>query len=180
VSYSQVHDYATWDGNLEESRERKKSNREQIAYISKVGVLSRGQTDRIGAVRSQPAIRVLFAPDLMLMKHKIPYIMKSEKWLLESTLKMWEWFARTKFETYDSEIVLPKDIIGYDELLQAQTDQIEIASGMTDITDVLRVQHPEMTEAELKTLAEKIDKEKKEKIENSMNGQQQAISQGNE
>jgi len=162
-----------WDSNMEASQARTEDTRKQIALISGTSLLSRGNFESIGQIRSGPALKVLFAPDVLKLSLKIPYIIASEKQLIKSTLMMWEWMMGKSpanipnqiFKSYDSNITIPKDIIGFDDLTKAQTDQINLEIGLEELEDILASKHPEMSESDINSLATTI----KEGVEENRN-----------
>jgi len=155
--------YLTWDNVLEASQVFKESVRKQMTVVSGVSQVSRGNAESIGQVRSGAGLKILFQADINAVALKIPYFREAEKRLVYSTLAMWEQETGESFgEDYFCEVEFPADFVGLDELLKAQTEQIEIANATRSIREAILDKHPELTsEEDVDSIISEIIAEKK-------------------
>jgi hypothetical protein len=159
-------DYLTWDNVLEASQKKQDSIRKQMTVVSGVSQLSRGNADSVGQVKGATALKTLFQADILEIGLKIPFFRTAEERLAESTLKMWEMETGTTFGDVYAECEFPADFIGIDKLLAAQTDQIEVTSGIASIREKIAARHPDITsEAELDALVQLVYDEAAEMAE---------------
>lgn len=154
-------DYLTWDNVLEASQKRQESIRRQMTVTSGVSQLSRGNAEDVGQVRSGPGLKTLFQADINAVGVKIPYFVQAEKHVAEYTLKMWEFQTGESMGEFEICVEFPEDFVGIDELLKAQTEQIEVQEGMESLREIIKEKHPEIgSEEEIDAILEEIQKQR--------------------
>lgn len=137
--------YLTWDNVLEASDVYKEGVRKQMTVVSGVSQISRGNATDIGQVRSGAGLKTLFQADVNAIGLKVPYFAEAERQLVLSTLKMWEIETGESFgEDVRVEVKFPEDFVGLDELLKAQTEQLEIANRTKTVEELIKDKHPDL------------------------------------
>jgi hypothetical protein len=163
MDVNQSAEYLTWENVLDASDKFKESIRKQMTVTSGVSQISRGNASDIGQVRSGAGLKTLFQADINAVGLKIPFFKKAEEELALSTLRIWEVETGQKFGDIHCEIEFPADFVGLDELLKAQTEQIDLSNRVRTIEEIVLSKHPEITsEEELKKhVQEAIEQQKK-------------------
>lgn len=150
--------YLTWDNVLEASAVFKEETRKQMTVVSGVSQISRGNAADIGQIRSGAGLRTLFQADINAVALKVPYFRKAEAELVRSTLAMWSQETGEQLpEDFRVIVEFPEDFVGIDELLKAQTEQIELQSGSRSMEEVIRKKHPDIvSEEEVDEIVEEV------------------------
>lgn len=165
--------YLTWDNVLEASDTYKESIRKQMTVTSGVSQLSRGNAQDVGQIRSGAGLKTLFQADINTIALKVPLFRKAERALVESSLKMWEAETGEKIQEYaEIEVEFPPDFVGMDELLKAQTEQIDIANKVVSTRQVIKDKNPDLTsEAQIDQLQKEITDEAQAQLDAQTNAQ---------
>jgi hypothetical protein len=155
-------EYLTWDNVLEASSKKEEDVRRNMTVTSGVGQLSRGNASDIGQVRSGAGLKTLFQADINEIGLKVPLFKEAEKKLVRSTIDMLEQEMGVRHTEYFVEVEFPEDFVGVDELVRAQTEQIETEIGKTTIRELVKKRHPEVTsEEEIDDIVNRVMAEKK-------------------
>jgi hypothetical protein len=159
-------EYLTWDNVLDASEKKQESIRKQMTVVSGVSQLSRGNAESVGDVKGATALKTLFQADINEIGLKIPFFRAAEQRLALTTLQMWQMETGESFGDVYVECEFPADFIGLDKLLAAQTDQLEITSGIASIREKIAARHPEITsEKELDEMVKEVIDEMKKVAE---------------
>jgi hypothetical protein len=103
--------------------------------------VSDGKLDKIGQVRN---LRSAMVPDIMTVSEKQAYFSDNEQRHYESTLRMIEWHEGSNYENKDLNITYSMDYVPTDELTRAESQAIELNTGMENLRDIIKSRHPEL------------------------------------
>ena len=137
-------EYLTWDNVIEASLKRSDTLRQAITRVGGYSDISKGDTERIGQVRSGAGLRTLFLNDMLSTMMRQAYAQKGEMDLIRATARMWEYYTGEKFDSYESEVHFPEDFIGIDEWLRWQIDRDKMDAGILGPDEVLKKERADL------------------------------------
>jgi len=134
-------EYITWDADLEASNRYEERLESDMREASGFSPVSDGKLDKIGQVRN---LRSAMVPDIMTVSEKQAYFSDNEQRHYESTLRMIEWHEGSNYENKDLNITYSMDYVPTDELTRAESQAIELNTGMENLRDIIKSRHPEL------------------------------------
>lgn len=145
------------DVSLESSQDRKEKDRFAMNQVAGISEISRGNTMNIGQARSSAAFYVLFSPDILNVKKRLPRLIQFEKDLIRGCTRLWNVVTRgaTLNPESDIEIMVPDDLMGRDKMLEAEGLQILRDTGLLDVFDYYKRMNPEKSDSEIMALIKK-------------------------
>lgn len=148
--------YVTFEGDLEANDRLSRMLERQIRELSGWSPISEGDLTAIGQVRN---LRGAMIPDLLTISMKQVFFEKHERDHAKATLSVIEFHEETKYKNKELDIVFTEDFIPVDTLTQAEAETLEIKSGISNIRDIIKKRHPELTdEAEIDAKVEETRK----------------------
>ena len=132
------------DMNLEASENRKAQDRMAMNQVAGISEISRGITENIGQARSSAAFYVLFSPDILNLKKRLPRIIQFEKTLIRGVASLWNVVTGKGDLNPEAriDISVPDDLMGRDILIEAEALQIQQQTGLLDLVELYKERYP--------------------------------------
>ena len=146
--------YVQPDLKLDSSEMRKKMDRSMMNQVAGISEISRGITENIGQTRSGAAFYVLFSPDILNIKKRLPRLIQFEKELIGGVIRLWNTASQSSSLNPEAEIEIkiPEDVMGYDKMMAAEADQILADVGLLDLKKKYEAMFPDKTDAEIRAM----------------------------
>jgi hypothetical protein len=125
-----------------------------IFKVSSTAHVATGDLDAIGQLRSGPAIVTAHSPSIQKTQEKQVVWCRNEINLLSAMARLDSVIhgqaVNSRYPGLDIYITFPRDFVPGEELVRAEVQQIQVNSHIKTFRDVIRENHPEYSETEVK------------------------------
>lgn len=155
-------EYVVWDGKLEASKQRQDMLRMTASFLSGVSLISRGFLKEIGQIRSGPPLKALFSSERAVMSRKFVTFGASEQEDMRADVFFWEKATGQKLgydKTVKMNVQFEQDFLGIDQLLEQEIKALQVQSGSEPLSEILKREHPDWSDAEIDEAIKSIAKQ---------------------
>jgi SPP1 Gp6-like portal protein len=145
--------FLQWDGRMEEANNFVQYLESLIFKVSCTARVATGDLEAIGQLRSGPAIVTAHSPSIQKTQEKQVVWGDNEMRLLTAMAaldsKIHGQALQTRYAGLDIVITFPRDFVPGEELVRAEVQQIQMQNHIRTIKDLIRENHPEMSEEQI-------------------------------
>lgn len=145
--------FLQWDGRMEEANKFVQYLESLIFKVSCTARVATGDLEAIGQLRSGPAIVTAHSPSIQKTQEKQVVWGDNEMRLLTAMAsldaKIHGQSLQTRYAGLEIIITFPRDFVPGEELVRAEVQQIQMQNHIRTIKDLIRENHPEMSEDQI-------------------------------